>query len=254
MPNSPTSPGRALSCEAVRELDRASIQDYGIPSLLLMENAGRACAELGHKLFASRSGARSAIVLVGPGNNGGDGFVIARTLFNLGHAVDLFFVGSLSMIPNLSEDVQVNERLWRELEPGVTVVQEVQTDSLQILEAALLSGPWLVVDCLFGTGLSRNLEDPWLAVVGLVNQHGRGKIPVIAADIPSGLHGDGGTVMGEAIYADHTVTFVAPKPGILRGDGPEHAGEIHVAEIGIPRRLVERALQQAIAATEGSHG
>jgi hydroxyethylthiazole kinase-like uncharacterized protein yjeF len=254
MPNRPKNPGKALTCKAVRELDRAAIEDYGIPSLLLMENAGRACAELGHKLLVSRPTARPAVVLVGPGNNGGDGFVIARTLFNRGHEVHLFFVGSLAILPNLSEDVQVNERLWCELEPMVTAVQEVQMGSLQILEAALQASPGLVVDCLFGTGLSRDLEDPWLAVVGLVHQYCAGKIPVLAADIPSGLHGDLGTVMGDSIVADHTVTFVAPKPGLLRGAGPERAGEIHVAEIGIPRGLVERAHEQVQAATGDLHG
>lgn len=243
-----------LTCAAVRELDRAAIEDWGVPSILLMENAGRACADHCLKILRERAGAASAVdgtvlVLAGPGNNGGDGFVIARTLFNRGIPVRLFFVGAADKLASLSLDTQTNARLWRELDPG-TQIETVEsagaagdiTNGLGVLKTALAGQPSLIVDAMFGTGLVRELRAPWSAVVELANEAGARGAPILAVDIPSGLQGDTGQRLGAAIRATHTVTFVAAKRGLLQGEGPAHVGELVIAEIGIPRRLVRQAL------------
>ena len=234
-----TTPPEALSCAAVRELDRRAIEDYGIPGQLLMENAGRATAAAVESLLKKRGLAGEVLVLCGPGNNGGDGFVIARTLANRGHGVRLAFVGPVSSIPELSADTQLHARLWRDL--GRPIAEVATTDDLPSL-ATKLEGVAVVVDALFGTGLTRALRSPWLEVVRAVNGAGRA---VVAVDVPSGLDGDTGEVHGAAVEADLTVTFVAPKTGFLVGEGPHHVGRVLVAEIGVPREYVQAALRAA---------
>ncbi|MFT4710589.1 MAG: hydroxyethylthiazole kinase-like uncharacterized protein yjeF [Bacteroidia bacterium] len=235
MPTLPT-----LSCRAARELDARAI-DGGVASLLLMENAGRACAMACLEMLAG-AGTGNVVVLAGPGNNGGDGFVIARTLFNHGVSASVFFVGQPGKLDELSPDAQTHGRMWRALAAGQTVIHEVYPGSagLKELRDSLSRGPALIVDSLFGSGLSRELTGIFSEVVDLANA---AAIDVLAVDIPSGLHGDTGQVLGTAIRADRTVTFVAHKPGLLLGAGPAHAGAVQVAEIGIPRPLIEAALR-----------
>mgnify|MGYP003655753884 CR=1 FL=1 len=229
-----------LSCRAARELDARAIAG-GVASLLLMENAGRACAVACLEMLTEQQSVGDVVVLAGPGNNGGDGFVIARTLYNRGIPVSVFFVGAPGQIDELSPDAQLHARLWRDLAPGVSGTLEVHPDGtgLDKLREHLRQGPALIVDSLFGSGLSRELTGIFAEVVDLANATA---IDVLAVDIPSGLHGDTGQVLGSAIRADRTVTFVAPKPGLLIGAGPAHAGAVQVAEIGIPRPMIEASL------------
>ena len=228
-----------LSCRAARELDAQAI-DGGVASLLLMENAGRACATACLEMLGEDSSGE-VLVLAGPGNNGGDGFVIARTLYNHGVSARAFFVGEPGKLAELSPDAQSHGRMWLELAPGHTVIHEVYPDSagLAELRSSLGRSPALIVDSLFGSGLDRPLSGIFAEVVDLVNA---AAIDVLAVDIPSGIHGDTGQVLGTAIRADRTVTFVAHKPGLLLGAGPVHAGAVQVAEIGIPRAMIEAAL------------
>ena len=228
-----------LSCRAARELDAQAI-DGGVASLLLMENAGRACAMACLEMLSEKKSG-DVVVLAGPGNNGGDGFVIARTLFNHGVSASVYFVGEPGKLAQLSPDAADHGRMWRDLAPGRTVIHEVYRDSagLAELRADLGRGPALIVDSLFGSGLCRELTGIFAEVVDLVNATA---IDVLAVDIPSGIHGDTGQVLGTAIRADRTVTFVAHKPGLLLGAGPAHAGAVQVAEIGIPRAMIEAAL------------
>jgi len=225
----------ALPCAVVRELDRRTIEEYGIPGLLLMESAGRATAAAVEKVLRASASQAEVVVLCGPGNNGGDGFVIARTLHNRGHAVRAVFVGPLAKLAELSEDTRTNARLWRDL--GRPIMEVAGSGDLASLEVRL-SAAGAIVDALFGTGLQRELRTPWADVVALANA---ATCPVVAVDIPSGLHGDTGEVLGAAIEADLTVTFVAPKPGFFTGAGPAHTGRVLVAEIGIPRAFLEAA-------------
>ena len=216
-----------LGREAVRELDRRAIEEVGVPSLLLMENAGRACAFEVERLLDGGS----CVCLCGPGNNGGDGLVIARTLWNRGHAVRAVFLGDEERLGRCSEDVRMNARLWRALGRDLELVAP---DEGPAFVRALTPAPTVVVDALFGTGLTRELRAPWSEIVCAING-----LPstVVAVDLPSGLDADSGEVLGEAVRAELTVSFVAPKLGFTRARGPEYTGRVIVAEIGIPRGL-----------------
>lgn len=227
-------PRRCLSRAAVRELDRRAIQELGVPSILLMENAGRAAAEEALRLLPGGEGA--AVVLAGPGNNGGDGLVIARTLENRGRRARVVFVGPHERLSDGSPDFLLFLDLWRR--QGGEVAVAVAPAEIARLEGDLRAAP-LVVDALFGTGLTRPLDGPYAAAVGALNRSGA---PVLAVDVPSGLDADTGEELGSAVRAQVTVTFVAPKPGLFRGAGVMCAGRVVVAEIGIPRFLVEEAL------------
>lgn len=244
MPSLPTLESkRWLSADAVRRLDQVAIEERGVPSALLMENAGRAVAvRVARQL---ERGGPPTLVLVGPGNNGGDGLVIARTLVNRGFDVRVVFVGELAKLRELSDDVQLNARLWRDMQAlGGRTGRLVEVSSAADLAEfdKQLAATGVVVDALFGTGLTRALRSPWSEVVRAVNAAGR---HVVAVDVPSGLHADSGAVPdgGVAIRATETVTFVLPKRGLLTGAGPEHVGALTVAEIGIPLDLIREALR-----------
>src|SRR5262245_38697753 len=225
----------ALTRDAVRALDRRAIEEYGIPSIVLMENAGRACAEEAPCLLPADARG-TVLVLCGPGNNGGDGLVIARTLANRGVAAEVLFVGPRERLEAGSPDVRTNLALWRGLGREVDVLES--TPDARSL-AARLAASSLVVDALFGTGLTRPLAQPYPSVIRALDASRR---PVLAVDVPSGLDADTGEVLGAAVRADVTVTFVAAKPGFTRGSGPELCGRVVVAEIGIPRAWIEAAL------------
>ena len=221
----------ALSREAVRELDRRAIEELGVPSLLLMENAGRACADV----IERRLGGGPALCLCGPGNNGGDGLVIARTLWNRGHEARALFLGDVERHERCSEDVRTNARLWRTLGRELELV-EPAAGAATLRSILDDDRPAVLVDALFGTGLTRELRSPWSELVEAMNA---ARVPICAVDVPSGLDADTGQVLGAAVRAVSTVSFVAPKLGFTRGAGPQHCGEIRVAEIGIPRCLYE---------------
>ena len=230
-------PGPALSRAAVRGLDRRAILEVGVPSIVLMENAGRAVADEAQRMLAGRSGA--ALVLAGLGNNGGDGLVVARTLLNRGQAVRVVFVGTREQLEQGTPDFRTNPALWRRHGGDLTLAPE--PDDLACLAPALRTGP-LLVDALFGTGLARPLAGAHAAAVAALNASGA---PVLAVDVPSGLDADTGEELGVAVRAAATVTFVAPKSGFARAAGPACTGRVVVAEIGIPRFLVEEALREA---------
>ncbi len=225
-------PELVLTRAAVRALDRRAIEEYGIPSLVLMENAGRACADEARAMLGSAAG--PVLVLCGPGNNGGDGLVIARTLLNRGFEVRTVFVGPRARLEGGAGDFRKNLELWRGLGQGLEVVEGAS-------EGAGL-GPTcahaaLVIDALFGTGLERELGEPWKGVIRALNASGTA---VLAVDLPSGLDADTGAELGAAVRATVTVTFVARKPGFALGRGPELCGRVVVAEIGIPRAWLVR--------------
>jgi NAD(P)H-hydrate epimerase len=224
---------RVLSRSAARALDRRTTAEHGLPSLVLMENAGRASADEAARMLGGSRG--PVLVLCGPGNNGGDGFVVARTLENRGTAVEAVFVGPSARLADASPDFATHLRLWRGLGHGLETVatpREVEALEPRLARAAL------IVDALFGTGLDRPLGEPWLALVRRLNAARR---PVLALDLPSGLDADTGAELGAAVRAACTVTFVARKPGFALGIGPEVCGRVVVAEIGVPRAWIEAA-------------
>ncbi|MDE0048300.1 MAG: NAD(P)H-hydrate dehydratase [Rhodospirillales bacterium] len=214
------SGARALALFSVAEMYAAdaAAAKAGIPGLTLMENAGRAVADA----VVRRWGARPVSVLCGPGNNGGDGFVAARLLADAGWPVRLGLMGSRE---RLKGDAAAVAAQWpHPVEP---------------LDLALLDGEPLVVDALFGAGLARPLEGVALALAG--SSAGR-RLPCVAVDIPSGIHGDTGAALGGSFRAAVTVTFGLRKYGHLLLPGREHAGDVVVADIGIPASAID-ALQ-----------
>jgi NAD(P)H-hydrate epimerase len=220
-----------LSRDEVRELDRRAIEDFGVPGVVLMENAGRGCAELLMRLNPDR---KPTVILCGPGNNGGDGFVIARHLDNHGWPVKL----AAFLDPKTADDAKVNAEIARRsCSFDLTFAQGL---AWPLEEERVLS--WLsaknthIVDALFGTGLKRPLDHPFDFVVNAVNASGN---PVLAVDIPSGLDCDTGEPLGPTVRATHTATFVARKKGFRNPKARDWTGEVHVIDIGAPRVLVD---------------
>ena len=222
-----------LSRDEVRELDRRAINDFGVPGIVLMENAGRGCAELLMRLNPER---KPVVILCGPGNNGGDGFVIARHLDNAGWSVD---VRVFAKNNGLSGDSEINFEAITNSDIHFT-----QTDPAyfshpdlydQFLRLSFNPATW-VVDAFFGTGLSRPLAAPFDELAAIVNASGK---PVLAIDIPSGLDCDTGEPLGPTVRATHTATFVAHKRGFLNPASQAWTGEVHVIDIGAPRVLVD---------------
>ena len=199
---------RLLTIAAMRQVDAAAI-DAGVAGIALMEAAGAAVA--GRAMSRLPEGGR-VLVLCGPGNNGGDGFVAARLLAERGYAVDLRLFGDRTA---LKGDAALAAEMW----PGPVLA--VEPEALPPCD--------LVIDALFGAGLSRDLDGEARALIEAVNASGR---PVLAVDVPSGIDGDSGAVRGVAIKAVETVTFVAFKPGHLLLPGRGLCGDLHLADIG----------------------
>lgn len=216
----------------MREADRVTISELGLPGIVLMELAAAAVTDLVAERFAE---ADRVLVVCGPGNNGGDGLAVARQLRNRGHLAEVVLLVEPSQ---LRGDAAMQLALARSF--GVPI-HECPTGPLDEL-ARLLADARLVVDALFGTGLERALDGRWQAAVELIDSAGW---PVVAVDIPSGLSGSASAVPGPAVRAAVTVTFGAPKLAHVLPPASEHCGEVAVAEIGIPPWVLER---QAVAA------
>ncbi|HUK34639.1 MAG TPA: NAD(P)H-hydrate dehydratase [Vicinamibacterales bacterium] len=220
---------RVLNAAQMREADRRTIEDIGIPSLVLMENAGRqavAAIEAIHSDLLDRQVA----VLCGRGNNGGDGFVVARTLLQRGVDVAVFLIGQVSAVRG---DARVNLDILGRL--GVTVV-EIADGQAWELHLSEVRDCDLIVDAIFGTGLNAPVHGLIESVIADVNASG---IPVVAIDLPSGLSADTPDPIGASIEAGTTVTLAAPKLPLVLPPGENHAGDIVIADIGIPTDVIE---------------
>ncbi|MDX2257475.1 MAG: NAD(P)H-hydrate dehydratase [Hyphomicrobiaceae bacterium] len=208
-------PLELLSTADMAEADRLAIAG-GIASLDLMEAAGRAVAEAAHAM--TRPGSRIAVVC-GPGNNGGDGFVAARHLMDFGHDVG---VACLAQWSRLTGDAAQMARRWK--------------GPVHPLSSPLIEEADLIVDALFGAGLTRPLDGGAAALVARINATGK---PVLAIDLPSGVDGDTGEARGPAITAHRAVTFFRLKPGHITGRTGASLADVEVADIGIPERVVD---------------
>ena len=208
----------------MKAADRAAIEERGIDSLLLMERAAGFVAEAALEYLGEGG---TAALLCGPGNNGGDGVAAARLLRERGVSVRAYLVGDRA---KMTADTLAMER--RLLEAGV----RLEDFSPETAEAVCSAG--VVVDALFGVGLSRPLTGEALEAVRIMNRSGR---PVVAADIASGVSADTGLVLGDAVRAACTVTFSRAKPGHFVEPGCVYCGELRVRDIGIPEDLLEAA-------------
>lgn len=203
-------------------MDRAAVDDLGVASLVLMENAGRGAADVICHSFGDRLG--RVVLIGGPGQNGGDAWVVARRLALLGHQPLAVLIGDAS---GLRGDARANWALLGKL--GVERL-EVAPEKAESIERPLAEAT-LIVDGLFGTGLDRPVTGGYADAIHAMN---RASAPLVALDLPSGLDADTGAALGVAVHAALTVTFAGDKRGLHQYPGVQHAGEVRVADIGIP--------------------
>ncbi len=212
----------------MKRADRYTIQEVGIPSLELMERAAAACVEVMDEegLDLSR-----VCIVCGSGNNGGDGFAIARILKGRGYSVTVCFVGN-----ELRCTEETKQQIRRFLEIGGKICNEYRADEYSI-----------IIDAIFGVGLSREIEGTYSDVLRKMNEAEAVKL---AVDLPSGISADTGSVLGEAFRADITVTFQTEKLGLVFYPGREYAGKIHIADVGIYTDTLKADREAAYACDE----
>jgi len=223
--------GFCLTREQARQIDRLAMEQYGMPGLILMENAGRACAAEAAAML--REAERSlAVIFCGPGNNGGDGFVVARHLWNWGFPVRAFLIGRTGDALGKGGEAAVN--LSIALKMGIPVA-EIDGPEGVCRAVERSRGAGLILDALFGTGLDKPVREPCRFLISGINELG---VPVLAVDVPSGLDCDSGRALGVAVRARRTLTFVLPKCGFRAPGAAAYTGEVKVAEIGLPRQVI----------------
>jgi len=223
------SPGEnflVMTRNEVRAFDKWAIETLGIPGAVLMENAGRSCAELVKEKLKHISKPKVCISC-GTGNNGGDGYVIARHLINSGFKVVVVLCGERDKVKGDAKiNLDVLERLGQPIEQ-----LNLKDSSIADCVKDFAAGADMVVDALFGTGLSGQLSDEYKVLIESINAL---NCPILAVDIPSGLDCDTGQPLGAAIRAKYTVTFVAVKKGfVLASSAVQYTGEVFVASIGV---------------------
>lgn len=219
---------RVVTANTMQDIDNQAINECGIPGMHLMENAGQKCAD---EIFAEFGQNGRCVVLAGKGNNGGDGYVIARLLGIKGWDVKVIILADRNGIVG---DAAANlEKL-----PGSAIcICNLEGQLTALFKEEILQAD-VIVDALLGTGLRNNVSGIFLEAVELMNSSGR---PVVSVDIPSGIHGTTGRILGDAVRADITVTFAFAKLGHVLYPGAEHTGRLVVADIGIPEKLMETA-------------
>ncbi len=242
-----------LSRAQVREVDRRAIEEYGMSGLVLMENAGRGVADKlcewmsaapdnsirrdpTHRLDGEPKGYPTlplTVICCGKGNNGGDGFVVARHLDLREQPVKvLLFADPVELTGDAGANYHILER------SGVPIEVLVSTSDLARLDGELEAAGW-IVDALLGTGATGEPRFPYDLAIERINGSGK---PICAVDLPSGLDCDTGAAAARTIRATHTCTFVAAKPGFLVPGADRFTGEVHVLDIGAPRNLVEEVV------------
>ncbi|MFC2005210.1 NAD(P)H-hydrate dehydratase [Chloroflexota bacterium] len=229
---------KVVTADQMRRIDQ-ECDKVGLPTSVLMENAGKAVAEEVRRILGAAD-RQYILMLVGPGNNGGDGLVAARYLHDWGARVNLYLFGKRQ-----AEDS--NLKLVRERD--IVCIEIAKGEDLDGLDDNLSSAT-AVVDALFGTGTSRPLGDIFVQALGQVSRvkEKRPGLHIIALDLPSGLNADSGAVDPACLYADDTITLGFPKVGLFNPPGSERAGKISIADIGIPSYLAEEVTTELITA------
>jgi hydroxyethylthiazole kinase-like uncharacterized protein yjeF len=214
---------KVATAKEMQEIDRVTIEKSGIAGIVLMERAGLSVVSKVCQLYPDRK----VMVLCGSGNNGGDGFVIARELHNQGKDVEVYAVRP----GKLKGDAKTNYSVAKKYGVNILFINKFLA-----LDSKRITPNTVVVDALLGTGLQNEIRKPLSDVIDKVNDL---RCPVIAVDIPSGISSDSGQIMGYAVKADHTVTFGLPKRGHLLFPGADYAGQLFVEDIGFPTRLLD---------------
>jgi ADP-dependent NAD(P)H-hydrate dehydratase / NAD(P)H-hydrate epimerase len=224
-------------------LDKCAIEDFGIPGIVLMENAG-----LGTVLMMERELGPAknhfAIIFIGPGNNGGDGLVIGRHLHQRGCEAIFFFLVNPD---ELTGDSATNLNIIRQLKLPFHVIDtttRVQTIPVLLKQIESRGKPcYVVIDALFGTGLTREITGHFAATIDLINRPDFAlNIPIVSVDIPSGMDSDSGRILGISVKANLTATFGCAKPGQIMHGGSELTGKLHIIDIGIPPEVFRRTV------------
>ncbi len=211
-----------MTREQVRAFDQNAIDVLKIPGIVLMENAGLACAQKALSMLSSQ-GKGQVCIFCGPGNNGGDGYVVGRHLLNHGFRVRVVIVGDLDKVRG---DALIHLTILRQLHVPIEPLTPGHLTDLAVPEFSDL-----IIDALLGTGLKGPLKPPYRDLIEAIN---KAEKPILAVDVPSGLDCDTGIPLDHtAIQADQTVTFVAVKAGFLNPDAAQYTGRVTVASIGI---------------------
>ncbi|MHC4124786.1 MAG: NAD(P)H-hydrate epimerase [Planctomycetota bacterium] len=222
-----------MSREQVRSVDAWAINELLIPGVVLMENAGRSCAELIRKKLA-KINKPNVCIFCGTGNNGGDGYVIARHLLNSGFEITVVVCGDCDRVKG---DARINLDILRAMALPIKQLG-INRSNLSDKVSLLAADSDMIVDGIFGTGLRGQLRNDYKQLITSINSQNK---PIFAIDIPSGLDCDTGLPLATAIKADYTVTFVAVKKGFVSNKtASKYTGEVWIASIGI-----EPGLKQA---------
>jgi NAD(P)H-hydrate epimerase len=222
---------KVATTQQMQAIDRRTIEEIGIPGLVLMENAGLQTVLAMERFFGSLRGKKICLVC-GKGNNGGDGLVIARHLHNRGGEVSIVLLGRKT---DIKRDAKVNLEIA--LMMNLALVELVSEDELCLLDERMASSQ-IIVDAIFGTGLRDAPRSFYQQVIGRINASSK---PVVAVDIPTGLSASTGEILGCSIQAALTVTFGLPKVGLVYGINRQYAGQLEVADISIPKTVIEDA-------------
>jgi len=216
---------KAVTGSQMRKIEQMAIEETGIPSILLMENAAIRLTEHCLKYLENIKNPK-VLIFAGHGNNGGDGFALARHLHLKGIEAKIIFTGDLAAVNDKKNDAVINLNIAKNL--NIPIEQNIDSE---------IANYDLVIDALLGTGLDRNVEGKYKDLIEKINHYAK---YVISADIPSGVHSDTGRIMGCAVKAAETVTFAHPKPGLYIYPGAEYAGKIHIEDITIPSTLINK--------------
>ena len=218
-----------LSRDQTRQADRLAVEEYGFSGLVLMENAGRGVTDVLCRLGV----AGSVVICCGKGNNAGDGFVIARHLDLRGHAVRVLLWAEPA---ELTGDAAANFRILAKTDVPIEIFGGSH-DAERL--SKLLDGAAWIVDSLLGTGARGEPRPPFDAVIEQLNA---AAAPRLAVDLPSGLDCDTGVPASRTIRAAETCTLLAAKPGFFQPTAAPYVGRLHVCDIGVPRKLIERVM------------
>ena len=228
---------KIVSAEEMREIDQRAIDKYGIPGLVLMENAGWRVVQVIEQILESVIGKRVTI-FAGKGNNGGDAFVVARHLKNMGAQVKILITCETKEITG---DAKINLDILEKMD--LKVYPLLNANSLNIVKVALISTD-LVIDGIFGTGFKGAVNKYTGKIFDLINQSDK---PIVAIDIPSGVEANTGKVLGPCIKADHTVTMALPKIGLLLEPGASFTGNLYIGDISIPQEaIIEQGIDRYV--------
>jgi len=232
---------KLVTSEEMRRIDRKAIEEIGIPSIVLMENAGLKVADAIEKKYGPLKG-KYVYIFAGSGNNGGDGMVVARHLFNQKVKAKIFLLAEKK---NIKGDAATNLAITEKM--GIPMREITSPAFMESLEKELAKAD-IVVDALLGTGAKGAPRGLMKKVIDLINKHSKN---TVAVDIPTGVDADRGEVRGEAIKAEYTVSLAYPKRGLYLYPGMDYAGEIEIADIGIPTGLEEDKINSELLTLAG---